>query len=79
MAKSRAMIVTTSGDRSIRAIAKDLKKLGFAVRKVNGEIGSITGTAQARSIAKLRRVQGVSDVSPDVSINLGPPGSPETW
>jgi hypothetical protein len=72
-------IVTTSSERPIKDIAKDLTEAGFTVANVNDEIQSITGAARGASVEKLRKVSGVVDVSPDEPIDIGPPGSPDTW
>jgi hypothetical protein len=74
-----AWIVTTSGDRAIADVAKDLKAAGFAVDQTLGEIGIITGKSNAKAITKARAVRGVSDVSPDQPVDIGPPNSRETW
>ena len=72
-------IVTTSGDRPLSDVAKDLKKHGFKVSNVLDEIGMITGDAEEHVVAKARKVKGVSDVSASGTIDVGPPGSKKTW
>ena len=79
MAKTKTWIVTTSGERSARDVAKDLRAKGFAVDQVMDEIGTITGEADDAVASKVRGIQGVSDVSPDSPIDIGPPDSPTTW
>jgi hypothetical protein len=79
MADIKRWIVTTSPDRPIAEIARKLAAAGFAVEAVNEEINSISGTATDQAVAKMRSVPGVADVSPDVPIEIGPPGSDETW
>lgn len=78
-AARREWIVTVSGDRPIGAIAKDLGTAGLTKQQVLKEIGSITGAASDKDVAKLRKVRGVADVSPSEPINIGPPDSDETW
>ena len=75
----KTWIVTTSSDRPLKDIARDLTEAGFSVETVNDEIQSITGAAEDQSVAKLRRISGVVDVSPDAPVDIGPPDSPETW
>ncbi|MDT4895602.1 MAG: hypothetical protein QOH25_679 [Acidobacteriota bacterium] len=75
MAEKKKLIITTSGDRPLSAIKKDLAKRGFAVGQVLKEIGIITGTSSA-AIEKLRAIPGVDDVSPDESVDIGPPDAP---
>jgi hypothetical protein len=79
MPQKKSWIVTTSSDRPIADIAKDLRAAGFSVGNVNEEIQSITGSAGEKTVEKLRRIAGVVDVSPDEPISIGPPGSPDTW
>ena len=79
MAKSKTWIVTTSGDRPTKDVAKDLKAKGFVVDQVLDEIGAITGTADDTVASKLRAIDGVADVSPEGAVDIGPPDAPETW
>jgi hypothetical protein len=72
-------IVTTSGDRKIGDVKNDLAKSGFATDQVLGEIGSITGSAGDDVVEKLRAIPGVADVSPEISVDIGPPDAPVTW
>jgi len=60
-------------------IANDLKEAGFSIGQVLEETGSITGQAGDEAAGKARSIAGVVDVSPDVPIDIGPPGSPDTW
>jgi hypothetical protein len=77
--QAKTWIVTTGGDRSIREVAKDCTAAGLEGAKVLKEVGTITGTASAAAVSKLRKVRGVTDVSPDTPIDIGPPDSSETW
>jgi hypothetical protein len=79
MAGHNNWIVTTSSDRPIGDITKDLKDAGFAVGQVLEEAGSITGAAADDTVTKVRSIAGVVDVSPDTPIDIGPPDSPKTW
>jgi hypothetical protein len=79
MPKHKNWIVTTSSDRPIVDITKDLKDAGFAVGQVLEEAGSITGAAADDTVTKVRSIAGVVDVSPDTPIDIGPPDSPKTW
>jgi hypothetical protein len=72
-------IVTTSSERPIKDVAKDLAKAGLKVDQVLDEIGSITGTCEPKQLDRLRAVRGVSDVSQSGGVDVGPPGSPTTW
>jgi hypothetical protein len=77
--QTRSWIVTTSPDRPIQEIAKDLRDAGFTIGAVNDEIQSITGSAGEDTAGKARSVKGVVDVVPDEPIDIGPPGSPDSW
>ena len=79
MPERKGWIITTSTDRSIKDIAKDLTDAGFSVGQVNEEINSISGAAADDTVKKVRSVAGVVDVSPDESVDIGPPDSPVTW
>jgi len=79
MAKGKKVIVTTGGDRPIQDVARDLADAGLKGGQVLEEIGCITGSAEDDEVSKLRKVRGVKDVSPDISVDVGPPGSRETW
>lgn len=79
MVKSKRWIVTTSGDRPLNDIRKDLTRKGFTIAQVLDEIGCIIGDASDDSAEQLRTVPGVADVSPNAPINIGPPDSNVTW
>lgn len=79
MANKQDWVVTTSGDRPVKEVAKDLERSGFAVDQVLDEIGIITGAASEDVVKKARAIRGVADVSRDEAIDIGPPGAPETW
>ena len=78
MAKSakQSLVVTVSKDRHIDDIVPDLKAAGLVVDGVLDAIGVVTGSAPAKSIAALRKVRGVADVSSDHKVDIGPPNSP---
>jgi len=79
MVKSKKWIVTTSGDRPLSDIRKDLTSEGFAVVQVLDEIGCLIGDASDATAKRLRSVSGVADVSPNAPINIGPPDKKVTW
>jgi hypothetical protein len=78
MADIERWTVTTSGTK-LEDLAKKLSEAGFAVDQVLTEIGSITGKADAKVAEKIRSISGVTDVSREVKIDIGPPGDTETW
>lgn len=73
-AKKQSLIITTSGKRSIKDVARDLKDAGFDVEQVLEEINVVTGKGSAPD--KLRSVKDVVDVSEDTPVDIGPPGAP---
>jgi hypothetical protein len=79
MSSSKIWIVTTSGDRPIVLVAKDLVAVGFEVDSVLDAIGMITGRCSAKSIPAVRRVKGVSAVEADMPVDIGPPDAERTW
>jgi predicted transcriptional regulator len=79
MAANNRWIVTTSGKDSLGDIKKQLTEKGFTVEQVMDEIGCITGTATEEAVKKMKTIPGVTDISPDTDINIGPPDSPVTW
>lgn len=72
-AKKQSLVITTSGNRSIKDVARDLKKAGFDVEQVLESINVVTGKGQAGSEGKLRSVKDVVDVSEDHPVDIGPP------
>ena len=60
MAKTKVWIITTSGDRPIRNIAKDLADAGLIGGRVLAEVRCITGSAGDKVVAKLGKVPGSS-------------------
>ena len=79
MAKSKRWVVTTSGDRPLSDVTKDLAESGFAVGEVLDEIGCVTGAGDDKIAEKLRAIPGVADVAPEDVIDIGPPDAAVTW
>ncbi len=79
MATNKKWIVTTSGDRSINDLQQLLVDNGFTVDQVHDQIGCITGSASEDIAERLRSIPGVTDISPDNEIDIGPPGESSTW
>lgn len=79
MANIELWIVTISSDQSINEIASRLSAEGLTIRDVLEELGCITGSADIATADRLKHIQGVVDIAPDIQIDMGPPGSDETW
>jgi hypothetical protein len=75
----RSLVVTLSGHRNIQDVVRDLKASGLEAPEVLDAIGVVTGSAASNSVAKLRKVPGVKDVSQDHKIDIGPPDAPVSW
>lgn len=72
-------IITISSDQSIKDIATRLRAEGLTIKDVLEEIGCITGSADTATADRLKKIEGVIDIAPDMQIELGPPGSEEAW
>ncbi|CAN0572017.1 unnamed protein product [Ectocarpus sp. 12 AP-2014] len=79
MANIELWIVTISSDQSISEIATRLSAEGLTIRDILEEIGCITGSADNVTVERLKKIQGVVDIAPDIQIDTGPPGSDSTW
>jgi hypothetical protein len=78
-APKKTWVVTTSSDRPISEIAKDLSAAGFTIDQRLDQIGVLTGKSDDQVVKKVRGIRGVADVSPDSPVNIGPPNSRDTW
>ena len=72
---TQPLVVTLTGGRPIHEVAGDLKAAGLSVDQVLTSTGIVTGSAHPEAVARLRKVRGVGDVSPDHPVDIGPPGS----
>lgn len=77
--KKKDWVVTTSGDRPLEDVAKELKQSGFKVGQVLHETGLIAAEGGDDDAEKARKVKGVTDVSANVGASVGPPNSTDTW
>ncbi|RUR31672.1 hypothetical protein [Vreelandella nanhaiensis] len=79
MQKIELWIITISSDQSITDIAARLKAEGLTIRDLLEDIGCITGAADNATAERLKHIEGVVDIAPDMQIEIGQPGSNETW
>lgn len=79
MQKIKLWIITISSDQSITDIAARLKAEGMTIRDLLEDIGCITGAADNATAQRLKHIEGVVDIAPDMQIEIGQPGSDETW
>ena len=78
MAKNN-YIVTTEPD-AVKKVASKLPGAGCEVKNVMEEIGSISISAPNESaVTAAKKIKGVVDVSPEGDVDIGPPGSSDTW
>ena len=69
------LVITISGKVPIHQVASDLRAAGLQVDQVLDAVGSVTGSAHSDTVARLRSVPGVANVSPDHPVDIGPPGA----
>ncbi|MBZ5486792.1 hypothetical protein HW452_04545 [Halomonas aquamarina] len=79
MQKIELWVITVSSDRSITETAARLKAEGLTICDLLEDIGCITGEADNATAQRLKHIDGVVDIAPDMPIDLGPPGSGQTW
>ncbi|RUR36507.1 hypothetical protein [Vreelandella populi] len=79
MQKIELWIITISSDQSITDIAARLKAEGLTIRDLLEDIGCITGAADNATAERLKYIEGVVDIAPDMPFGIGQPGSNETW
>jgi hypothetical protein len=73
MAQQKRWWVTASPGAPLDEIARQLTEAGFKVDDVLTAIGSITGSAEPPVAERIRSVPGVTDVSEEPVVNIGPP------
>ncbi len=77
MAKDKKKwIVTASGKKKLSDVKDKLTESGFSVDQVLDDIGVITGTSSDDDVERVRKIDGVADVSPDEQVDIGPPDAP---
>ena len=72
-------LITISSDQPINEVATRLSEEGLTIKDILEEIGCITGSADDVTAERLKHIQGVVDIAPDIQIDVGPPGTDETW
>lgn len=77
--KRMSWVITSDGRRPMHELAQDLAAAELTVGQILEELGVVIGRAPEAAAAKLRAVPGVVDVSPEEPIDVGPPGSSDTW
>jgi hypothetical protein len=77
--KQKKWVVTLSQDRSASEVERALAETGLEIELSLAAIGVLTALGDDACAERARRVPGVADVAPDEPIDIGPPGSPDTW
>src|SRR5262249_45661037 len=73
----KSIIVTVADDalKDIHQVADHLKARGMTVHRVMPVTGVIAGSIAPSKLSALAKVQGVSSVEEEASVQLPPPGS----
>jgi hypothetical protein len=79
MSEQKSWVVTLSPGSAPETVRRDLEGAGFEIEQVMDAIGVVTGRSDDACAEKVRSLPGVADVSADQPIDIGPPGSPDTW
>ncbi len=79
MASNLKWTVTLSQSAALAQVEHDLRQAGFEIESVLGEIGVITGSAASEVAEKVADLPGVADITREGRIDIGPPGSGDTW
>lgn len=79
MDREQTLVITLSGTRAARQVAKELEARGLHAVQVLEEIACVTGRAAPDAVPELRRVEGVADIAFDTPIQLDDPANGSTW
>lgn len=79
MAKGTRWVVTIAEDHYIQDVAHELAALGMSRQTISAKVGSITGVADPKAVARMRRVEGVLEITPEVSQKMTPPDKNHAW
>lgn len=72
-------LVTLAAGAPIDQVTAALTAAGLSVTSSLDAVGVIVGTAPKNTVAALRKVKGVANVSPDREVSVGLPDDPDTW
>ena len=75
---SVGVVVSVAADSTsrIHELASELSAQGLIVERVLESLGTITGRIQPARIVEMEKVEGVSAVERELTIQLPPPDSP---
>lgn len=67
-------IITLDASHPIDSVVSELTKIGLVVGQVLASVGVVVARGSSRQANLAREIRGVSDVSIDQPIDIGPPG-----
>lgn len=79
MPESKRWVVTTSPEQPFGEVTRELASRGLTIEQEMDAIGVVVGSGDDSVAESLRGVKGVTDVSPDAPVNIGPPDQTDTW
>jgi len=79
MADPKRWVVTTSPEHDFGGVARELASRGLTIEQQMDAIGVVVGSGDDSVAESLRGVKGVTDVSPDTPVDIGPPDQTDTW
>ena len=78
MPDAKKWLVTSTPER-LSEVAAALPGAGLAIEQRLDQVGVIVCRGDEAAAGRARAIPGVSDVSSDVPIDIGPPDSDTTW
>ncbi len=76
---SKRWIITASDKHPITEIRRNLETHGLCIDSALEEIGVFVVKGSAAAAKRAKKVAGVIDISPEDVVDVGPPGSGNTW
>jgi hypothetical protein len=72
-ATEQTWIVTVAPGTSLESVATELRRTGLQVDQVLDAVGTVVARGTETLARKASRIPGVTDVSKDLSFDIGPP------
>lgn len=79
MPDKKQWVVVTTGEHPLEHVSKELEKKGFTIDSKLEAIGQIVGSGTEQMKEAALKLKGISSIEPSQDINIGPPGSDQTW
>ena len=77
-ASEQNWIVMIDADATLKAVEKELKRIGFTIVRVLDQLDMLEVRGSEALAAKARTLRGVADVSKSEIVDIGPPGALES-